>query len=65
VPPPAPPPAVWAHWRPYKTSYAAAVAAAFLDGLVLTPIGQNKSENPFVRAEAAAAHRCRGGCRRW
>jgi hypothetical protein len=24
---------------PYKTSYAAAVAAAFLDGLVLTPVG--------------------------
>jgi hypothetical protein len=25
----------------------------------------NRSENPFVRAEAAAAHQCRGGCRRW
>jgi hypothetical protein len=25
----------------------------------------NGSENPFVRAEAAAAHRCRGGHRRW
>jgi hypothetical protein len=48
---------------PYKTSYAAAVA--FLDGLVLTPVGRNRSENPFVRAEAAAAHRCRGGRRRW
>jgi hypothetical protein len=23
------------------------------------------SENPFVRAEAAAAYRCRGGRRRW
>jgi hypothetical protein len=34
-------------------------------GLVLTPVGRNRSENPFVHAEAAAAHRCRGGCRRW
>jgi hypothetical protein len=50
---------------PYKTSYAAAVAAAFLDGLVLTPVGRYRSENPFVRAEAATAHRCRGGHRRW
>jgi hypothetical protein len=50
---------------PYKTSYAAAVAATFLDGLVLTPVGKNGSENPFVRVEAAAAHRCRGGRRRW
>jgi hypothetical protein len=49
----------------YKTSYAAAVAAAFLDGLVLTPVGRNRSENPFVRAEAVVAHRCRGGRRRW
>jgi hypothetical protein len=59
-------PARRAHWGPYKTSYAAAVAAAtFLDGLVLTPVGRNGSEDPFVRAEAAAAHRCRGGRRRW
>jgi hypothetical protein len=50
---------------PYKTSYATAMAAVFLDGLVLTPVGRNRSENPFVRAEAAAAHRCRGGRRRW
>ncbi|XP_020404889.1 uncharacterized protein [Zea mays] len=49
----------------YKTSYAAAVAAVFLDGLVLTHVGQNRSEDPFVRAEAAAAHRCRGGRRCW
>jgi hypothetical protein len=50
---------------PYKTSYAAAVAAAFLDDLVLTPVGRNRGENPFVRAEAATAYRCRGGRRRW
>jgi hypothetical protein len=50
---------------PYNTSYAAAVAAAFLDGLVLTPVGRNRGEDPFVRAEAASAHRCRGGRRRW
>jgi hypothetical protein len=54
-----------AHWGPYKTSYAATVAAAFLDGLVLTPVGRNGSENPFVHAEAAATHRCRGGRRHW
>jgi hypothetical protein len=27
------------HWGLYKTPYAAGVAAAFLDGLVLTPVG--------------------------
>jgi hypothetical protein len=36
-----------------------------LDGLVLTPVGRNRSENPFVHAEAATAHRCKGGRRRW
>jgi hypothetical protein len=41
---------------PSNTSYAAAVAAAFLDGLVLTPVGRNRGEDPFVRAEAATAH---------
>jgi hypothetical protein len=48
----------------YKTSYAAGAATAFLDGLVLTP-QEDESEDLFARAEAAAAHRCRGGrCRR-
>jgi hypothetical protein len=36
-----------------------------LDGLVLTPVSRNKGKDPFVCAEAAAAHRCRGGRRRW
>jgi hypothetical protein len=36
----------------YKTSYAAEVAAAFLDGLVLTPY-EGGSEDLFVRGEAA------------
>jgi hypothetical protein len=31
---------------PYKTSYAAAVAAAFLDGLVLTPVGRTRARTP-------------------
>jgi hypothetical protein len=30
----------------YKTSYAAVVAAAFLDGLVLTPVGQTGARTP-------------------
>jgi hypothetical protein len=50
---------------PYSTSYAVTVAATFLDGLVLTPVGRNRGEDPFVHAEAAAAHRCRGGRLRW
>jgi hypothetical protein len=50
---------------PYKTSYAAVVATALLDGLVLTPVGRNRSENPFMRAEAAVARWCRGGRCRW
>jgi hypothetical protein len=33
--------------------------------LVLTLVGRNRGEDPFMRAEAAAAHRCRGGRRRW
>jgi hypothetical protein len=52
-------------WGLHNTSYAAAVAAAFLDGLVLTPVGRNRGEDPFVRAEAAVAHQCRGGRHRW
>jgi hypothetical protein len=48
----------------YKTSYAAGVAAAFLDGLVLT-LWEDRSEDLFTRAEAAVVHRCGGGrCRR-
>jgi hypothetical protein len=58
-------PARRAHRGPYKTSYAEAVAAVFLDGRVLTPVDRNRSENPFVRAEAAATHWCRGGRSRW
>ena len=50
---------------PYSTSSAETVAANGLDGLVLTPVGRNSGEPPFVRAEVAAAHRCRGGRRRW
>jgi hypothetical protein len=49
----------------YKTSYAAVVATAFLDGLVLTPIGQTRARTPFLRAEAAAADWYRGGHYRW
>jgi hypothetical protein len=29
----------WPYWGSYKASYATGVAAAFLDGLVLTPVG--------------------------
>jgi hypothetical protein len=48
----------------YKTSYAAGVVAAFLDGLVLTP-WEDGSEDLFTCAEAAVVHRCGGGrCRR-
>jgi hypothetical protein len=49
---------------PYKTPYAAGVAVAFLDGLVLTP-WEDWSEDLFTRAEVAAVHRRGGGrCRR-
>jgi hypothetical protein len=34
---------------PYNMSYVAAVVAAFLDGLVLTPVGRNRGEDPFVQ----------------
>ena len=50
-------------------SYATVVAAAFLDDLVLTPVGRNRGEDPFVRAEVVAvageAASCRSGCLRW
>jgi hypothetical protein len=39
----------------YKTSYATGVAAAFLDGLVLTP-WEDRSEDLFTRAEVATVH---------
>jgi hypothetical protein len=32
---------------PYKRSYAAAVAATFLDGLVLTPVGRTGARTPL------------------
>jgi hypothetical protein len=61
----------------YKTSYAAVVAATFLDGLVLTPVGQTGARTPScmlrqpppsgaeVVAVAGEATPCRGGCLRW
>jgi hypothetical protein len=61
----------------YKTSCAAGAAAAFLDGLVLTPSVRMgaRTSSPVLRqppptgAEVAAAAgevaRCRGGCLRW
>jgi hypothetical protein len=49
---------------PYKTSYTVGAATTFLDGLVLTP-WEDRSEDLFTRAEAAAVHRCGGDrCRR-
>jgi hypothetical protein len=53
-------------WGSYKTSYAVGGGgvAAFWDGLVLTP-QEDGSEDLFACAEAAAAHRCRGGHCRW
>jgi hypothetical protein len=48
---------------PYKTPYAAGAVALFLDGLDLTP-WEDRSEDLFTRAEAAAVHRCEGGRRR-
>jgi hypothetical protein len=52
----------------YKTSYAAEVAVAFLDGLVLTPVGgQGARTFPHAvrRLSSPVSHRCRGGrCRR-
>jgi hypothetical protein len=54
---------------PYKTSYTATVAATFLDGHVLPPVGRNGSENPFMHVEVVAAAgeatSCKGGCLRW
>jgi hypothetical protein len=73
-----PSPAHWPHWGgSYKTSYAVVVAAAFLDGLVLTPVGQTGARTPScvlrqppptgteVAAAAGEATPCRGGCLRW
>jgi hypothetical protein len=60
----------------HKTSYAAVVAAAFLDGLVLTPVGQTGARTPScmlrqppptgteVVPAAGEATPCRGGCLR-
>jgi hypothetical protein len=45
----------------YMASYVAGAAAVFLD--VLTPLAKTGART-FKRAEAAVAHRCRGGCRR-
>jgi hypothetical protein len=61
----------------YKTSYAAAMAAAFLDGFVLTPVGRTGARTPScvlrqppptgaeVVAAAGEATPCRGGCLCW
>jgi hypothetical protein len=61
----------------YKTSYAAAMAVAFLDGLVLTPVGRTGARTPScvlrqppstsaeVVTTAGEATPCRGGCLRW
>jgi hypothetical protein len=62
---------------PYETSYATAVATAFLDGLVLTPVSRTGARTPScvlrqppptgaeVVAAAGEATSCRGGCLRW
>jgi hypothetical protein len=44
----------------YMVSYVAGAATVFLD--VLTPLAKTGART-FKRAEAAIAHRCRGGCR--
>jgi hypothetical protein len=61
----------------HKTSYATVVAAAFLDGLVLTPVGQTRARTAScvlrqppptgteVVVAAGEATPCRGGCLRW
>jgi hypothetical protein len=46
----------------YMASYIAGAVAVFLD--VLTPLSKTGART-YKRAEAAVAHRCRGGCRRW
>ena len=43
-------------------SYVVEAAAVFLD--VLTPLVKT-GVRTYKRAEAAVAHLCRGGCRRW
>jgi hypothetical protein len=52
------------HWGVVQDVVRRGAAVAFLDGLVLTPV-EDGSEDPFVRAEAAAVHRCRGGRCHW
>jgi hypothetical protein len=48
----------------YKTSYAVEGAAAFLDGLVLTPVG-GRGRGPLRTCRGGRCRRCRGGrCRR-
>jgi hypothetical protein len=48
----------------YKTSYAMEGAAAFLDGLVLTPVG-GRGRGPLRTCRGGRCCRCRGGhCRR-
>jgi hypothetical protein len=46
----------------HMASYVAGVAAVFLD--VLTPLAKT-GVRTYKRVEAAVAHQCRGGCRRW
>jgi hypothetical protein len=46
----------------YMASYVAGAVAVFLD--VLTPLARTRVRT-YKRTEAAVAHRCRGGCRRW
>jgi hypothetical protein len=46
----------------HMASDVAEVAAVFL--YVLTPLAKT-GVGTYKRAEAAVAHRCRGGCRRW
>jgi hypothetical protein len=52
----------------YKTSYAVEVAAAFLDGLVLTPVGGRERGPLCAHCDGChylASHQGEGGRRRW
>jgi hypothetical protein len=47
---------------PHMASYVAGAATVFSD--VLTPLAKT-GVRTYKHAEAAVAHQCRGGCRRW